>query len=148
MTGALADHSSHAHGTKGWAIISERGHAPSRAAIYRGHNRTPEQLAWAFPQPELRPHQVEWDDLIAAIRQDLPFNEVRRGVEASLVTSMGRMAAHTGRVITYDEILNGDHEFAPQVDQLTWDSPAPLQPDAEGKYPVPRPGIETKREYA
>jgi hypothetical protein len=37
-----------------------------------------------------------------AIRQDKPYNEARRGAEASLVTSMGRMAAHTGRIVTYN----------------------------------------------
>jgi len=147
IPGAHADHSSIAHGTKGMAIISEKGHAPSRARIYRGHTRDESKLAWAFPQPEGRPHQLEWDDLIAAIRADQPFNEVKRGVEASLVTSMGRMAAHTGRVVTFDEMLNSTHEYAPGLDTLTKDSPAPLQPDASGRYPVPRPGIEKQREY-
>ena len=148
MTGCLTDHSSHAHGTKGLAIISEKGHAPSRASIYRGQQPLPDALAWAYPQPEPRPLQLEWDDLINAIRQDRPYNEVKRGVEASLVTSMGRMAAHTGRVIAYDEMLNCDHEFAPGVDQLTADSPAPLLPGPDGRYSVPRPGIQTLREYA
>jgi predicted dehydrogenase len=147
MTGCLADHASIAHGTKGLAIISERGHAPSHASIYRGQKKTPEALAWAYPQPEPQPKQVEWDDLIDAIRQDRPFNEVKRGVEASLVTSMGRMAAHTGRVITYEEMLNCEHEFAPGLDRLTIDSPAPLLPNADGMYPVPQPGIQTLREY-
>ena len=129
------------------AIISEKGHAPSLARIYRGHNKVESNLAWAYPQPEPRPLQLEWDDLIDAIRQDKPYNEVKRGVEASLVTSMGRMAAHTGRIITFDEMLNCDHEFAPGVDKLTADSPAPLQPEADGRYPVPQPGIQTAREY-
>jgi hypothetical protein len=85
--------------------------------------------------------------LIDAIRQNKPYNEVKRGVEASLVTSMGRMAAHTGRVITYDEILNSDHEFAPDVDKLVVDGPAPIQADKDGKYPVPLPGVVTNREF-
>jgi len=72
---------------------------------------------------------------------------VKRGVEASLVTSMGRMSAHTGRVVTFEEMLNSNHEYAPGLDKLTKDSPAPLQPDASGRYPVPRPGIEKQREY-
>jgi len=150
---------SYAHGSKGSAVISTRGHAPGRVRIYSGH-RLPRilsprdsidladpNLRWAFPQPEPNPYQLEWDDLIAAIRQDRPYNEVKRGVEASLVASMGRMAAHTGRIVTYDEILNCDHEFAPNVDTLTADSPAPLQLGADNRYPVPQPGILTAREY-
>ncbi len=60
---------------------------------------------------------------------------------------MGRMAAHTGQIITYDQILNSDHEFAPGLDKITLESPAPLQANADGKYPVPMPGITRKREY-
>jgi hypothetical protein len=80
-----------------------------------------------------------------AIRADKPYNEAKRGVEASLVTSMGRMAAHTGLEITYEDILNGDHEFAPGVDKLTMDGPAPLVAK-DGKYPIPTPG-RNKHEY-
>ena len=66
---------------------------------------------------------------------------------ASLVTSMGRMAAHTGQVIIYEDLLKGDHEFAPEVDKLTMNSPAPLQLGADGKYPVPEPGMKKDREF-
>jgi len=87
------------------------------------------------------------DDLMDAIRHDKPYNEAKRGVQASLVTSLGRMAAHTGQEITYDEILNCDHEMAPGLDKLTMDSPAPLQAGPDGRYPVPQPGITKQREY-
>jgi hypothetical protein len=60
---------------------------------------------------------------------------------------MGRMAAHTGQEITFDDFLNSEHEFAPDVDKLTMDSPPPLASDAEGKYPVPQPGLKKDREY-
>jgi hypothetical protein len=60
---------------------------------------------------------------------------------------MGRMAAHTGQIITYDQMLNCDHEFAPDVDKLTMDGPAPLLPGADGKYRVPQPGVLKDREY-
>jgi hypothetical protein len=67
-------------------------------------------------------------------------------VKGSLVTSLGRASAHIGREITFDEMLNSDHEFAPGVDKMTKDSPAPLQPDKNGVYPQPEPG-KKKREY-
>ena len=50
---------------------------------------------------------------------------------------MGRMAAHTGQVITFDEMLNCEHEFAPDVDKLTMNGPAPLQTDAQRQVPGP-----------
>jgi hypothetical protein len=61
---------------------------------------------------------------------------------------MGRMAAHTGRLVTFDDMLNCEHEFAPDVDKFVIGGPAPLQADKDGKYPVPQPGIVTKQEYA
>jgi predicted dehydrogenase len=147
INGCYGKMASYAHGSKGTAIISTSGHAPGRCRIYKGQKYDKKNLVWGFPQPEPSPTQMEWVDLIEAIRQNKPYNEAKRGAEASLVTSMGRMAAHTGQLITYDQILNLDHEFAPGLDKLTMDSPAPLLPDAGGKYPVPQPGIVTTREF-
>jgi hypothetical protein len=50
-------------------------------------------------------------------------------------------------VVTYDDMLKCDHEFAPDVDKLKEDSPAPVQADENGRYPVPKPGANKKREY-
>jgi hypothetical protein len=44
-------------------------------------------------------------------------------------------------------MLNCEHEFAPDLPSLTMDSPAPLVADANGKYPVPQPGLITDSEY-
>ncbi|HVY68379.1 MAG TPA: gfo/Idh/MocA family oxidoreductase, partial [Verrucomicrobiae bacterium] len=82
-----------------------------------------------------------------AIRNNLPYNEVPRGVQASLVTSMGRMAAHTGQEITYDQMLNHDHAYAPDADKFTNDSEPPVKHDANGFYPIPEPGVKKNREY-
>ena len=138
---------SFAHGSKGSAVISSRGHAPSRAKIYKGWKMTKENIAWSFPGREPNPYQVEWDDLLTAIRRDEPYNEVQRGTEASLVTAMGRMAAHTGQIITRDQMLNCQHEFAPTVDRLTLDGPSPLKANPDGTYPIPMPGLIKDREY-
>ncbi len=147
ITGCKGGFDSYAHGTKGSAVISTRGHYPGKVRTYKGHNMTRENLIWAFPQPEPSPYQLEWDDLIDAIRQDKPYNEVKRGAEASLVNTMGRMAAHTGQVITFDDALNCPHEFAPDADKFTFDSAAPLLSNSKGEYPVPQPGILKDREY-
>ena len=147
MVGCHQEFASYVHGTKGSAIVSTSSHFPARSRIFKNQNMTKENQVWEYPDKEVTPYQLEWDHLIAAIRNDTPFNEVKRGVEASVVTSMGRMAAHTGQIITYDEMLNCEHEFAPGVDKLTPEGPAPIQANAEGKYPVPMPGIIKTREF-
>lgn len=146
MNNTAGIYSSYVHGTKGLAIASRANDCGGPSAIYKGQNAAAANLLWESKDGS-NPYQNEWDALIDAIRKDKPYNEVKRGVEASLVTSMGRMAAHTGQEITYDDMLNCQHEFAPGLDKLTKDTPAPLQPDAKGRYPQPQPGITVKREY-
>ena len=145
--GCHQEFASFAHGSKGCATISARAHTPAQSRIYTGQHFSRDDVAWEFG-PEKDPYQLEWNDFMAAIREDQPYNEVERGVMASAVTSMGRMAAHTGQLITLEEFLKVDHEFAPEIDKLTMDSEAPLQADSDGKYPVPLPGLVTDREYA
>ena len=146
MTGAAGIYSSYVHGTKGIAVASAANDCGAPSAIYKGQNVTPANLVWQSTDAS-NPYQNEWDELVSAIRNNKPYNEVKRGVEASVVTSMGRMAAHTGQEISYQDMLNCEHEFAPGLDKLTHDSPGPLPSDARGRYPVPQPGITIKREY-
>ncbi|HEY2933505.1 MAG TPA: Gfo/Idh/MocA family oxidoreductase [Acidobacteriota bacterium] len=147
MEGAYTSFSSYVHGTKGVGIVSTSSHSPGKCRTFKNQTMADADLIWAFPQPEQNPYDLEWDDLIDAIRGDKPYNEVKRGAQASLVTSMGRMAAHTGQVITWDKMVNCEHEFAPGVDKLAMNSGAPLLPGADGKYPIPMPGIIKDREY-
>jgi predicted dehydrogenase len=126
MPGCENIYSSYAHGTRGSAVVSRAGDC-GRA--------------------ERSPYQNEWNDLVSAIRNDQPYNEAERGVMASVVSSLGRYAAHTGVEVTLDEFLNHEMEYAPGADTWTMDSPPPVPSDADGKYPVPQPGLITDREY-
>ena len=149
MRGCQEIYSSYAHGSKGMAIVSRSGDCGMPSSIYTGQNPDKANMIWqSRVRPDERnPYQNEWNDLVDAIRNDKPYNEAERGVRASLVTSLGRMAAHTGQVITYEQILNSDHEMAPGLDKLDGNSPAPLIADAQGRYPTPQPGINKEREY-
>jgi hypothetical protein len=149
IDGCQRIYSSYLHGTKGMAIASSNGDCGQPSSIFKSQNAVPADLIWesSVPPEEKDPYQNEWNDLMDAIRDNKPYNETVRGVEASLVANMGRMAAFTGREITWDEALNCQHDMAPDADKFTMDSPAPLTPDASGRYPVPQPGIVTDREY-
>jgi hypothetical protein len=132
------------------AIASKANDCGLPSSTYRGQNPTKENNLWTsvVAKEEQDPYLNEWNDLMDAIRLDKPYNEVRHGVEASVTSSMGRMAAHTGQEITFEQMLNHEHEYAPGVDKLTMDSPAPLRRDADGRYPIPMPGEVTNQEYA
>jgi predicted dehydrogenase len=148
MPGAESIYHSCAHGTKGSAVLSKYGDCGAQSSTYRGQLPERSKMIWEsqIEHADQNSHQNEWDDLIEAIRGNKPFNEAKNGVNASVVTSMGRLAAHTGRAVTFEEMLNSEHEYAPNVDKLTLDGPAPVMPDSNGKYPVPQPGIVTDRE--
>jgi predicted dehydrogenase len=149
MFGAYPHYSSYVHGTKGMAICAKSGDAGLPSSTYKGQNPDRANQIW---QSEVGPTEVEshfneWTDLLDAIRSDAPFNEVKRGVEASVVTNMGRFAAHTAQEVTFEQMLNHTHEYAPGVENLTMDSPSPLPAGPDGKYPIPEPGLKKDREY-
>jgi predicted dehydrogenase len=141
------ENASYAHGTKGCAIITAPGFLPGRPRIFRGQNFAADQKIWSYPEREPSPYQMEMNDLIEAIREDKPYNEAENGTMACLAAIMGRMAAHTGQIVTRDEILNHEHEFAPDADKFTLDSPSPLPAGPDGTYPGPQPGLLPDREF-
>ena len=149
MNGCQEIYNSSLHGTKGVGIASKSGDCGQPSSLYKSQTATAANLIWEskVSPDEKDPYQNEWNDLVDAVRDGKPYNEVRRGVEASLVSSMGRMAANTGREITFDEMLQCEHEMAPGIEKLAMDSPAPLGADPNGRYPVPQPGIVTTKEY-
>lgn len=145
VDGAGRVYHSFIHGTKGCAIASSSGDCGAPSATFKGLSPDKDNQIWRSTD-RTGAYQNEWNDLMDAIVNDKPYNEVKRGVEASVVTSMGRAAAHIGQTITFEQMLNSDHEFAPGLDKLTKDSPAPLKADAKGMYPKPEPG-KKKTEY-
>jgi myo-inositol 2-dehydrogenase / D-chiro-inositol 1-dehydrogenase len=140
LTGCWDIFSDFAQGAKGSAVLMENL-AAAKSRIYKGQAQTSENLVWRYQGPPVDPYQREHDLLFEAIRNDKPYNETERAAKACLVSIMGRMAAESGLVINYDEALASNLELAPSLDQITsLDAPAPVVPDAAGKYPVPVPG--------
>ena len=153
IKGCHNEFASYAHGTKGLGIFSINGHWPADTQMFKGQTPNPANLTWRFNKrlggkliKETNPYQDEWDDLLDAIRNDKPYNEADRGAMASQVCNMGRMAAHTGQRVTWDQAMKAP-AFAPDIDKLSLKGPAPVTADKDGKYPVPKPGIIKDREY-
>ncbi|HZV35653.1 MAG TPA: Gfo/Idh/MocA family oxidoreductase [Verrucomicrobiae bacterium] len=151
MYGTSEFYFSQAHGTKGLAVVSPNGDYGNNGepSTIHGGQRADQDLIWkakVLPH-ERNPYQNEWNDFVEAILKDQPYNEVPYGVQSSVTCNLGRLAAHTGREMTYDEVYNSNVEYAPNADKFTMDSAAPVVADKEGKYPVPQPGIVVDRDY-
>ena len=125
------------HGANGSAVLGE---GISQPKIYAGHNAAAKNLIWEYKGPPCNHYQVEHELLFDAIRRDLPYNEAERCAMAAMTGILGRMAAESGKTIAWDEALASNRQLAPGLDQMTMDSPAPVLPDAEGRYPVAMPG--------
>lgn len=133
------DFGTYLHGTKCAAKFSGDIHAPT-CWIYKDQHIANANVAWRAPRETVNPWQAEWDILLSAIRQDRPHNEARRAALSNLGAIMGRAAVHMGREITWDEMMESKFQFCANVDGLTAASPAPVQANAEGRYPAPIPG--------
>jgi myo-inositol 2-dehydrogenase / D-chiro-inositol 1-dehydrogenase len=125
-------------GAKGAAILGE---GISQPKLYAGHDTKPANMIWEYKGPPCNHYQREHELLFDAIRRDLPYNEAERCAKAAMTGIMGRMAAESGKLITWDDAMASNLELAPGLDQMTWDSNPPVLPDAQGKYPVAIPGV-------
>ena len=131
--------STYLHGSKCGAQFSGPVHAPIVQA-YRDQRMTKDNIAWQVPTEQQSPYQVEWNELLGAIRNDTPHNEAERAAYTQLAGLMGRAAVHMGRIVTWDEMLASQFAFCPNVASLTADSPAPVPSNAEGRLTPPMPG--------
>ena len=127
------------HGTKCGAKFSGDVHAPD-CLIYKDQRVERSNVAWKPAKETVNPWQAEWDVLLDAIRNNKPHNELRRSAYSNLGAMMGRAAVHMGRTVTWEEMTASRFEFAAGLNKLTPSSTAPLQADAQGRYPAPVPG--------
>ena len=108
-------------GTKGQCTIG-KGAAP----FIKG------QTDWRFREEDNQMYTQEHIELLQSIRNGAPINDGAWMCHSTLLAIMGRTAAYTGKRITWQQIMGGTHDLAP--DDLKWDSS--FKPD-----PLPQPGI-------
>ena len=125
-------------GQNGSAVLGE---GISKPKIYKTQNRTAENLIWEYKGSKKKQYEREHDLLFDAIRQDKPYNETDRCAKAAMTGILGRMAAESGKKISWEDALASNLELAPGLDNLTMESPAPVQADEDGNYPIAMPGF-------
>ncbi len=79
---------------------------------------------WKYTGPTRDMYQVEHDELFAAIRAGKPVNDGISMAHSTLMAIMGRMAAYTGQVVTWDRALNSEEVLVPAT--LDWNAPRPV----------------------
>ena len=100
-----------------------------------------DNIAWSPKPDEHVPWDYEWINFIDSIRNDKPHNEAKRAVYSDYASLMGRAAAHTNQVVTWDEVVNSQFQFCDNIDQLDYNSPPPVTADDEGYFLAPHAGI-------
>ncbi|HEY2933424.1 MAG TPA: Gfo/Idh/MocA family oxidoreductase [Acidobacteriota bacterium] len=121
--GCHNDMSSHVLGSKGTAIVAERG-----LAIAAG-------TQWVYKAPDDDPsdnfYQTEHDQLFASIRNGKPISNGEYMAKSTMLAIMGRMATYTGQMITWEQAMNSKEDLTPE--KYEWGSiPTP---------PVAFPGV-------
>ena len=85
------------------------------------------------------PYQVEHDELFAAIAKgEYKFADAENGAKSTMTSILGRLATYSGQVVTWDKAINSGLDIMPK--EFSWNAKMPLNPDADGLYPVAVPG--------
>ncbi len=84
------------------------------------------------------PYEEEHVKLFEAIRNGSVIADGEHGAKSTMTAIMGRMATYSGKIIEWDQAMASNLELVPK--NLSWDSPAPVQPNADGTYNIPTPG--------
>ncbi|HJM39767.1 MAG TPA: Gfo/Idh/MocA family oxidoreductase [Planctomycetota bacterium] len=82
---------------------------------------------WNYEGPGNNMYQTEHDELFAAIREGRQLNQGAAMVRSTQAAILGRMAAYTGKRVSWDECLNSEEQLTPN----TWewgDRPNPAPP--------------------
>jgi myo-inositol 2-dehydrogenase / D-chiro-inositol 1-dehydrogenase len=84
--------------------------------------------AWNFQGDDNEPYLAEHVALVEAVRSGRPINDLKNVAESSLTAVMGRMAAYTGREVTWDQAKESTTSLMPA--NLRWDMTLPVPPVA------------------
>jgi predicted dehydrogenase len=121
--------SQHAHGTKGSASIIGHG-----TATLRVDGKDPVARRRAADG-----HQVEHDDLFAALLAGQPYNEGDFGATSTMTAILGRMATYSGKVVRWEDAIKSEISLVPE--QWDWNAEPPVKPGEDGLYACATPGV-------
>jgi predicted dehydrogenase len=124
QAGCENDISAHVIGTKGTAGPGNR----RRRAL----DITGEAGQWSYSGTENNSFETEHEELFASIRSGKAINNGNYMTKSTLLAIMGRMAAYTGDIITWDMAMSSQEDLSPPAYDWNLDLPVP---------PVAMPGV-------
>jgi predicted dehydrogenase len=113
----------------------------TKGRCYVLKNRIEGETNWQLegPKRKVSMYDAEHVAMFQGLRSGKLVNCGNYMASSTMVAVLGQMVCYNGRQMTWDEALNSKYRAGPE--NVTWDMPAPTQPDANGIYPIPLPGL-------
>lgn len=112
------------------SVVGEKGSTRTSSSNCRILGEKPAHFQ-ASRIKQTNPYVQEHIDLIDSIVHGKKLNEANNIATSTLTAIMGRMAAYTGRMVTWDEVMKSNLRLGPA--EYAWDIPLP-------KVEIPRAG--------
>jgi len=107
-----SDNSDYVYGTTGWAEVN--GWTPRY--VVRDHRGGE---LWKYSgRADRDMYQNEHDALFASIRSGTPINDGERGASSTMMAIMARMAAYTGKTVTWEQAMASKERLGPESYEL------------------------------
>ena len=121
----------HVHCTRGSCDISAaRIYDPAGKVIWASEAKESSGKGW----------QQEQDHLFGALRRGEVPNETEYAALSTMTAILGRMATYSGKLVKWNEAIRSRLSLAATEAMFSIDCPAPVLPDASGRYVSPVPG--------
>lgn len=96
---------------------------------------------WKTEAKGANPYEQEHIDLINAILNNTELNETKNVTDSTLTAIMGREASYSGAEVTWDQILNSEFKYGPDLlytdaSKMTWGAFRTLKPPMPSKYNI------------
>lgn len=110
------------YGAEAWG---NKGRAVADVSHNRHEVKTGKKI-WTYNGPKNDMYQTEHNELFAAIRKGNTLSQGEELANSSMLAIMGRMAAYTGKKITWEEALNSTELLGPPSETYSFDMVIPV----------------------
>jgi hypothetical protein len=94
--------------------------------------------AWKFSGKQVDPYTQEHIDLQTAILKDLPMNEAEQVANSTMCAIMGRMAAYSGKDVTWEQAMSSTEVLMPESVEFGDRPVAPVAIPGRTKLSLPK----------